>query len=639
MSAQRPVALRLFAGLLLGVGLGIWLMHAWLASAQGRQRKLAGERMSVIALQAMIDIVQRTGGTGDAVRAAATAWTEENQFIRSIRVINLDERSLEASTVPADLERGNVPRRLVRDEKPLYDQGQRLRAAIDTNREEKRSRKEEIEAPVDAAGIIHLAAPFEIEGEVAGMIQMDALPALPPVEKGYGAAAAAVALPIAIFAVLALPLRRKPGVLTAVATLLLVGGLAAYALHTISAARATGAALTALVDGRMNKETVRAETLIANLGLPNLPPVKAKQWDVDLFREPRTMTADRLAEEHSGVAGKTATAISLLAFAVFAFFGFGAAGLLWRTLRTNRSAYSYVFPAMIGMIVLVFLPFLYGITLSFTDQNIYNTNKPIGDIWIGLENYSDILGDFAVAKETAGRMFVNYKNFYWTLGFTIVWTVTNVAVGVTLGLILALMLNVKGLVLKPAYRVLLILPWAVPNYITALIWRGMFHQQYGVINQLFQIFGGSPVSWFEHPMTSFAAVLATNGWLSFPFMMVISLGALQSIPADLYEAARVDGATRRQQFLAITLPSLKPALIPATILSVVWTFNMFNIIYLVSAGEPAGSTEILITSAYKIAFEQYRYGYAAAYSTIIFIILLVYGVFQNRITRATESIA
>jgi arabinogalactan oligomer/maltooligosaccharide transport system permease protein len=120
-------------------------------------------------------------------------------------------------------------------------------------------------------------------------------------------------------------------------------------------------------------------------------------------------------------------------------------------------------------------------------------------------------------------------------------------------------------------------------------------------------------------------------------MMVVSLGALQSIPADLYEAARVDGASRWQQFRAITLPSLKPALVPAVILSVVWTFNMFNIIYLVTGGDPSGSTEILVTQAYKFAFERYRYGYAAAYSTIIFCILLVYGVIQNRISKGTEA--
>ena len=222
--------------------------------------------------------------------------------------------------------------------------------------------------------------------------------------------------------------------------------------------------------------------------------------------------------------------------------------------------------------------------------------------------------------------------------FTIIWTVTNVTIGVTVGLFLALVLNTRGLKLRPIYRVLLILPWAVPNYITALIWKGMFHQQFGVVNQVLQMFGGEPVRWFEGPLSSFVTILATNGWLSFPFMMVICLGALQSIPGDLYEAAKVDGATRWQQFTGITLPSLKPALVPAVILSVVWTFNMFNIPYLVSQGEPAGATEILITDAYKIAFEQYRYGYAAAYSTVIFGILLVYGWWQNRVTRATEGI-
>jgi arabinogalactan oligomer/maltooligosaccharide transport system permease protein len=145
------------------------------------------------------------------------------------------------------------------------------------------------------------------------------------------------------------------------------------------------------------------------------------------------------------------------------------------------------------------------------------------------------------------------------------------------------------------------------------------------------------VSWFDRPATSFLTALVTNGWLSFPFMMVVSLGALQSISADLYEAARVDGATRWQQFKAITLPSLKPALVPAVIISVVWTFNMFNIIYLVTGGEPSSSTEILVTQAYKFAFERYRYGYAAAYSTVIFGILLVYGVIQTRVSKATEA--
>ena len=232
---------------------------------------------------------------------------------------------------------------------------------------------------------------------------------------------------------------------------------------------------------------------------------------------------------------------------------------------------------------------------------------------------------------------INYQNFYWTLFITVCWTVFNVLLGVTFGMLLALALNTKGLRFTNLYRVILILPWAIPNYITALIWKGMFHQQFGVINQAVQMFGGEPIAWFDGVFSSFMTGLITNGWLSFPFMMVVILGGLQSISQDMYEAATVEGASRWQQFRHITLPSLKPTIIPAVIISVVWTFNMFNVIYLVSGGEPAGANEILITKSYKIAFEEYRYGYAAAYSVVIFAILLMYGVFQTKVTKATEA--
>ncbi len=125
---------------------------------------------------------------------------------------------------------------------------------------------------------------------------------------------------------------------------------------------------------------------------------------------------------------------------------------------------------------------------------------------------------------------------------------TNVTFGVTFGLLLALVLNTKELAFRPIYRVLLILPWAMPNYITALIWRGMFHRQFGVINQVLADGRAGAGLLVRHALHLLPDRLATNAWLSFPFMMVVSLGALQSIPADLYEAARVDGATRWQQF-------------------------------------------------------------------------------------------
>jgi arabinogalactan oligomer/maltooligosaccharide transport system permease protein len=206
-----------------------------------------------------------------------------------------------------------------------------------------------------------------------------------------------------------------------------------------------------------------------------------------------------------------------------------------------------------------------------------------------------------------------------------VWTVANVTLHVGIGVGLAMLLREPWLKIRGVYRVLLILPWAIPNYITALIWKGMFQKQFGAINAILGLFGVEPISWFSQFTTAFAANLATNTWLGFPFMMVVTLGALQAIPRDLEQAAEVDGASGWQRFRHVTLPLLMPALLPAVILGSVWTFNMINIIYLVSGGEPDGWSEILISEAYRWAFDRnHRYGYAAAYAVLVFGVLLVY---------------
>jgi arabinogalactan oligomer/maltooligosaccharide transport system permease protein len=185
---------------------------------------------------------------------------------------------------------------------------------------------------------------------------------------------------------------------------------------------------------------------------------------------------------------------------------------------------------------------------------------------------------------------------------------------------------------------LFIVPWAVPNYITALIWKGMFTGEYGAINSVLHVFGLDGVSWFSSWATAFSANVITNTWLGFPFMMVVALGALESIPKELYEAASVDGASGWQRFRHITLPHLRPALGPAVTLGSIWTFNMFNVIFLVSGGQPGGSTNTLVVDAYRWAFERgERYGMAAAYGTIIFLILLLWTVFGSRIVRSKGS--
>ncbi len=294
-------------------------------------------------------------------------------------------------------------------------------------------------------------------------------------------------------------------------------------------------------------------------------------------------------------------------------------------IRDYRYAYPYVLPAAIAMAVLVILPFFVGAGVAFFSHRAGEFT------FVGFANFVDIV----LARDWP---VTNPLSFWFTLGVTILWTGVNVLLHVSIGLGLALLLREPWLRLRNVYRVLLILPWSVPNYITALIWKGMFHRQFGAINGLLVALGLEPVSWFSQWSTAFAANVVTNTWLGFPFMMVVTLGALQTIPRDLEQAAEVDGASRWQRFRHITLPLLRPALLPAVILGSVWTFNQFNIIYLVSGGEPDGATEILISDAYRWAFTRnFRYGYAAAYSILIFGVLLVWSAFTNRVMREDTS--
>lgn len=294
-------------------------------------------------------------------------------------------------------------------------------------------------------------------------------------------------------------------------------------------------------------------------------------------------------------------------------------------LVSQPTAYVYVLPALVSTLLLVFVPFAAGIGLAFFDAGRGSVDSYR---FVGLQNFFEIL----FPSSHAGN------SFYFTLAVTLFWTISNVVLHLVIGLSLALILNRPNLRFRGVYRVLLIIPWAVPSYITALIWKGMFNYQYGAINKALAVVGFPPVDWFgQNFWTNFFANLATNVWLGFPFMMVVSLGALQSIPKELYEAASMDGASKLQQLRTITLPLLKPALFPAVLLGTIWTFNMFNVIYLVSGGGPDNQTNILITEAFYQFKVLGRYGFAAAYAIMIFLILLTYAIVTNRITKATEG--
>lgn len=277
--------------------------------------------------------------------------------------------------------------------------------------------------------------------------------------------------------------------------------------------------------------------------------------------------------------------------------------------QSKWAPFFFLLPPVIVLLLVVAYPLVYELIISFKNVTLINL-KSQHYPWVFLGNYISILKD---------------QLFYSTLLRTIIWTVVNVFFHVTFGLFLALLLNRK-LPGKAIFRVLLILPWAIPQYIAALTWKGMFNLEYGSVNIiLVKLFGaGAAIPWLSDPKWSFIACIITNIWLGIPFMMMICLGGLQSIPQELYEAAEMDGAQSFQKFKNITLPLLKPILTPAIILGTVWTFNMVNVIYIITSGAASDDAQILVTMVYKKAFEYYRYGYSAALSVIIFLILLVF---------------
>lgn len=312
---------------------------------------------------------------------------------------------------------------------------------------------------------------------------------------------------------------------------------------------------------------------------------------------------------------------SLVLLAGLLYWQRGSFAQLARDWRRNRVAYLFVLPALICIFAVIIFPFFYNIVLSLSNMSLANYRD-----WqvVGLQNYREVF-----TSREIGGVFLK----------TIVWTFVNVAFHVGLGVLLAVALNgpVRG---KMLYRTLLIIPWAVPAYITALTWRGMFDYEYGAVNLLLtRIAGVAPVNWLGDVSHAFQACIVANVWLGFPFMMVIALGGMQGIPHELYEAARIDRASRWQQFRHITLPLLKPVLLPAVTLGTIWTFNNLTVIWLVSnGGEPEDKTHILVSYVYKAVFNLYRYGYGAALSMLIFFVLLAFSVLFLKRTRATESV-
>jgi arabinogalactan oligomer/maltooligosaccharide transport system permease protein len=269
-------------------------------------------------------------------------------------------------------------------------------------------------------------------------------------------------------------------------------------------------------------------------------------------------------------------------------------------------------PVAIVMGVLVFYPLVRGIMLSFTNADrfsIGNQFVPSSYAYIGLQNYKDILSS---------------SDFRRVAEFSVIWTFVNVFFHFTIGLALAVTLN-RPMRFRGIYRMLLLVPWAVPTFISAFVWRFIYNNPYGFFAQVLTKVGIDPPSFLGDPTWAKFAVISVNVWLGVPFMMVALLGGLQAIDNDLLDAASVDGAGALRRFWDVTLPGLRPVAATVILLGLIWTFNMFNVIYLITEGGPANATQIFPTFAYRAAFTDYLYGQAAAWGVIILSMLLIFG--------------
>ncbi|MFR9674914.1 carbohydrate ABC transporter permease [Streptomyces sp. TR06-5] len=303
-----------------------------------------------------------------------------------------------------------------------------------------------------------------------------------------------------------------------------------------------------------------------------------------------------------------------------------APGPLRRAAARHWYAWAMIAPVVTVITVIIGYPLARGLYLSLTNADDANVERHIGVNtipatyeFVGLDNYADIL---------SGSV------FWDRLGWTLVWTVGCVGVTFLLGLTLANLLNrkVRG---RTFYRIAMIVPWGVPAFVSVFAWRMLYNERYGILNRILQGGGVDALPWLSDPTWAKLSVIAVNVWLGVPFMIVAMLGALQSIPGELYEAAEMDGANAWQRFTHITLPGVRSVSTTVVLLSTIWTFNMFPVIFLLTRGGPGDSTEILVTYAYRLSFMNSPRDFAtsAAWGVLILLLLSLFTVLYRRTLR------
>jgi len=260
----------------------------------------------------------------------------------------------------------------------------------------------------------------------------------------------------------------------------------------------------------------------------------------------------------------------------------------------------FALPALLVLLMLIAYPVVYTLILSVTN---------FGGEFTGTQNFASVLAARATPRA--------FQNTLWWVGGSIVFQVV-------LGTATAILLN-REFFGRSAVRAIAVIPWVVPGIVAATTWAWMFHTEFGIINYMLMAPGviDEPVGWLTGRHTVMPAMIAINVWKLFPFVAIMVLAGLQAIPKDLYEAARVDGATFWDEVRFITLPQVRPVIIAVTLLLVIWALNHITTIYAITRGGPANLTLITPIQIFRLGFESFQFHEAAALSIMFFVVAMM----------------
>lgn len=292
------------------------------------------------------------------------------------------------------------------------------------------------------------------------------------------------------------------------------------------------------------------------------------------------------------------------------------------SLATKRKLqpYLYIAPVMILLLLMFGYPLIKSIVMSFQE---YKLSRPDKIAWNNFENYAEMFGD---------------RNFGLLLKNSILYVVAAVLGQFLLGLGLALALNKKfrG---RGVYQSIVFLPWAFSPFVVGLLFRWCFNGEYGVVNDLLKKMGfiDKGISWLGTPGLSLLVIIFAMIWIGIPFFAINILAALQSVPAEIYEAADVDGCGTIRKFFSLTIPYIKPTIIMTVLLRTIWIFNSFDLVVIITEGGPANYSQTLPSYMYSQAFSSYDFGLAGAFGVLLMVILSVYAVIFLKITKYDKA--